>query len=59
MTDPDPNPFADCDFIVGYGGAKLFDKQAAATIVVWMMKLSAGWRPVSNAGASADLGCRA
>ncbi len=20
MTDPDPNPFADCDFIVCYGG---------------------------------------
>jgi hypothetical protein len=26
MTDPDPNPFADCDAITCYGGAKLFDK---------------------------------
>jgi hypothetical protein len=23
MTDPDPNPFADCDVIVCYGGAKV------------------------------------
>src|SRR5712692_3320729 len=26
MTDPDPNPFADCDVVVCYGGAKLADK---------------------------------
>jgi hypothetical protein len=32
MTDPDPNPFADCDGIRCYGGATLFDKHHAATV---------------------------
>jgi len=32
MTDPDPNPFADCDVIVCYGGAKPTDQQLASTI---------------------------
>jgi len=32
MTDPDPNPFADCDVIVCYGGAKLADKHLPSTI---------------------------
>jgi hypothetical protein len=32
MTDPDPNPFADCDVIVCYGGAKLEDKHLACMI---------------------------
>jgi hypothetical protein len=33
MTDPDPNPFADCDVIVCYGGAKLFDKHLASIVL--------------------------
>jgi hypothetical protein len=32
MTDPDPNPFADCDYIRCYGGAKLADKHLGSTI---------------------------
>jgi hypothetical protein len=32
MTDPDPNPFADCDVIVRRGGAKLTAKHLASTI---------------------------
>jgi hypothetical protein len=32
ITDPDPNPFADCDFIVCYRGAKLADQHLAATV---------------------------
>jgi hypothetical protein len=32
MTDPDPNPFADCDVIVCRGGAKLTAKHLASTI---------------------------
>jgi hypothetical protein len=32
MTDPDPNPFADCDVIVCYGGAKLTDKHLASKV---------------------------
>jgi hypothetical protein len=32
MTDPDPNPFADCDVIVCCGGAKLTAKHLASTI---------------------------
>jgi len=27
MTDPDPNPFADCDVVVCYGNAKSEDTQ--------------------------------
>ena len=32
MTDPNPNPFADCDVIVCYGGAKLTDEHLASTV---------------------------
>jgi hypothetical protein len=32
VTAPDPNPFADCDFIVFQRGATLFDGQLASTI---------------------------
>jgi hypothetical protein len=32
MTNPDPNPFADCDFIVCCGNAKPEDKHLASTI---------------------------
>jgi hypothetical protein len=32
MTDPDPDPFADCEVIVCYGGATLVDKHLAATV---------------------------
>jgi hypothetical protein len=32
MTDPDPNPFADCDVIVCRGGAKLTAEHLASTI---------------------------
>jgi hypothetical protein len=32
MSDPDPDPFADCDIIVCYGGAKPTDKHLASTI---------------------------
>jgi hypothetical protein len=32
MSDPDPNPFADCDLNVCYGGAKLADKHLASTV---------------------------
>ena len=32
MTDPDPSPFANCDVVVCYGGANLFDKHLASTI---------------------------
>ena len=32
ITDPDPNPFADCDVVVCYGDAKLSDKHLASTI---------------------------
>jgi hypothetical protein len=32
MIDQDPNPFADCDFIVCYGGAKLTDQHLASPI---------------------------
>jgi hypothetical protein len=32
MIDHDPNPFADCDFIVFYGGAKLTDRHLACII---------------------------
>jgi hypothetical protein len=30
--DHDPNPYADCDFIVCYGGATVYDKHLAATV---------------------------
>jgi hypothetical protein len=30
MTDPDPNPFANCDVIACYGNAKPADKHLAA-----------------------------
>jgi hypothetical protein len=42
MTDPDLNPFADCDFIVCYGGAKLFDRHLAATVTASTTRLSDG-----------------
>jgi hypothetical protein len=32
VTAPDPNPSADSDVIVFYGGATLFDRQLASTI---------------------------
>jgi hypothetical protein len=32
MTDPDPNPFSDCDHIRCYGGATFADKHLASTI---------------------------
>ena len=32
MADPDPGPFANCQIIVRYGGAGLFDKHLASTI---------------------------
>jgi hypothetical protein len=32
MTDPDPNPFADCDVVVCYGGAKPEDKHLASIV---------------------------
>jgi hypothetical protein len=30
MTDPDPNPFADCDVIICYVGAKVLDRHLAS-----------------------------
>jgi hypothetical protein len=46
MTDPDPNPFSDCDAIVCYGNAKPTDKHLASTIhcvddlgvIVWLKR---------------------
>jgi hypothetical protein len=32
MIDHDPNPFADCDFIVCCGGAKFTDRHLASPI---------------------------
>jgi hypothetical protein len=32
MSDPDPDPFAECDCIVCYGNAKLADTHLASTI---------------------------
>jgi hypothetical protein len=34
MTDPDPNPFADCDYIRCYGNAKPEDEHLASTIAI-------------------------
>ena len=57
MTDPDPRPFANCQIIcqiiVRYGGAGLFDKHLASTIIVLTTRLSARCSGVSNAGAPA------
>jgi hypothetical protein len=60
MTDPDPNPFADCDIIVCYGGATLTDKHLAARvqcvddeIIGWLQRreqrrLACSWRSAYN-----------
>lgn len=32
MTDPDPNPFADADVVVCYGGAKPTDKHLLSRV---------------------------
>jgi hypothetical protein len=53
VTDPDPSPFANCDAIVCYGGAGLFDKHLASTIHFVDDEIIGWLQAVNNASAPA------